>query len=171
MQPIEVSPIPPGFRSVTPYIMVEGVAALLDFLQKAFNAQVNRQYPGPDGAVGHAEVRVDDSVIMIGDPAGRHKPMPAALYLYVTNVDTVYKQALDAGATSISEPANEFYGDRVAAVEDKWGNAWWLATHVEDVSEEELQRRSQSKLDAGAAGTNDAGIPGQDRGVAPGVTG
>lgn len=97
--------------------------------------------------------------------------MPAALYLYVTNVDMVYKQAIDAGASSIYAPNNEFYGDRVAAVEDKWGNVWWLATHVEDVSEDELKRRRQSKVEARFTETNGTDAPAPDRGVAPGVTG
>ena len=142
MTPTEVSPIAPGFRSITPFLMVDGVPAFLDFLRKVFDVQVTRQYAGPNDTITHAEVRLDDSVIMIGDPMGKYPLAPAALYFYVTNVDSVYKQALDAGATSVREPNKEFYGDRVAAVKDHWGNTWWLATHVEDVGEEELQRRN-----------------------------
>lgn len=146
MQPTEVSPIAPGYRSITPYLMVDDVAAFLAFLRTAFDAQVIRQYDGPGGTIGHAEVRMADSAIMIGDPMGKHPRMPAALYYYVTNVDTVYRQALEAGAASVSEPTNAFYGDRVAAVQDKWDNVWWLATHVEDVSDDERKRRSDEKL-------------------------
>ncbi|MBK6777033.1 MAG: VOC family protein [Flavobacteriales bacterium] len=148
MQPTEVSPIAPGYRCITPYLMVDGVAAFLEFLRTVFDAQVTRQYEGPNGTIGHAEVRMADSTIVIGDPMGRHPPMPAALLFYVTNVDTVYQQALEAGATSVREPNNEFYGDRVAAVQDKWDNVWWLATHVEDVSDDERKRRSDEKLAA-----------------------
>jgi uncharacterized glyoxalase superfamily protein PhnB len=102
MQPTEVSPIAPGYRSITPYLMVDDVAAFLAFLRTAFDAQVIRQYDGPGGTIGHAEVRMADSAIMIGDPTGKHPRMPAGLYYYVTNVDTVYKQALEAGAVSVS---------------------------------------------------------------------
>ena len=148
MTPTEVSPIAPGFRNITPFLMVDGVAAFLDFLRKAFDVQETRQYAGPNDTIAHAEVRLDDSVIMIGDPMGKYPLMPGALYFYVTNVDSAYKQALDAGAISIREPIKEFYGDRVAGVRDRWGNTWWLATHVEDVGDEELQRRNAEQLAA-----------------------
>ena len=171
MKPIEVSPIPPGFHSVTPYLMVADVTGYLDFLRKAFDVQVTRQYEGPDNTIAHVEVRLADSIIMICDGLARHKLMPAALYFYVTNVDTVHKQALDAGATSICEPRNEFHGDRVGAVEDGWGNIWWLATHVEDVSDEERTRRNKEKLDGTSNGHASLEAPAPDRGAAPGITG
>ena len=93
----------------------------------------------------HAEVRVGDSIIMLGESGGPFPPMPTCLYLYVPNTDAVYKASLNAGGTSIREPADQFYGDRVAGVKDPSGNQWWIATHIEDVSEEELARRAEAQ--------------------------
>jgi uncharacterized glyoxalase superfamily protein PhnB len=130
--------------------MLNDVAGFLEFLREAFDAQVVRRIPGPDDTVMHAEVRLGDSHLMMGDPMGEHDPMPAGLYFYVPNADVVYKQALAAGATSISPPADQFYGDRNAGVRDKWGNIWWLATHIEDVNEGELIRRGKEQMGARA---------------------
>lgn len=151
ISPTGVSPIPIGYHSISPFLMLNDLPDFLDFLREAFDAQVVRRVAGEGGAVIHAEVRLGDSHVMMGDPMGQHEPMPAGLYFYVPNADAVYKQALAAGATSISPPADQFYGDRNAGVRDKWGNTWWLATHIEDVNEGELQRRSDEQL-ATAAG-------------------
>ena len=137
-----VRPIPEGYHSVTPYLTVENVAPLLDFLVRAFDAEVRYKMERPDGSIGHAEVRIGDSFVMMGGATGQWPPMPCALYLYVENTDAVYRRALDAGAVSIMEPADQFYGDRNAGVKDPSGNLWWIATHIEDVSPEELARRA-----------------------------
>ena len=138
-----VKPIPDGFHAVTPYLVVPGVARLIDFLKQAFGAEEVERMARPDGAVMHAQVRVRDSILMMGEPQGEWAPMPTSLYLYVADADAVYQQALSAGGISIMAPADQFYGDRMGGVKDPSGNMWWIATHKEDVSPEELRRRAQ----------------------------
>ncbi len=141
--PINVKPVPDGYHSVTPYLTVPGVARLIDFLKEAFGAvEIERMARG-DGTVQHAQVKIGDSFVMMGEPQPP-RPSPATLYLYVDNVDEVYRRAIEAGGKSLREPRNEFYGDRGGGVEDPAGNQWWIATHVEDVSPEELQRRARA---------------------------
>ncbi len=139
-----VKPVPDGYHSVTPYLVVQGVARLIDFLKQAFDAEEIERLPGPDGTIMHGEVRIGDSVVMMGDARGEFRPMPASLHLYVNDTDATYKRALQAGATSLMEPADQFYGDRNAGVKDSLGNHWWIATHKEDVSPEELARRAEA---------------------------
>jgi len=139
-----VKPIPDGYHSVTPYLTIPGVAKLLDFLKQAFEAQELHRMPRPDGAIMHAEVRIGDSRVMMGEPMGGCQPMFGSLYLYVHDVDAVYKRALQAGAASPSEPAEQFYGDRSAGIKDPVGNQWWIATHKEDVPPEEIVRRAEA---------------------------
>src|SRR5262249_1954034 len=119
-----VKPMPDGYHSITPYLVVPGVATLLDFLKQAFEAQELHRMLRPDGTVMHAEVRIGDSLVMMGEPMGDTQPMLGSLYLYVNDVDTVYKRALQAGATSTSAPADQFYGDRSAGFKDPVGNQW-----------------------------------------------
>ena len=142
---MSVKPIPEGYHSVTSYLLVEDVARLIDFLKQAFQATEMHRMSRPDGRVGHAEVKIGDSMVMMGEAQGDWKPMPATLYLYVEDTDAVYRQALAAGAASIMEPADQFYGDRNAGVKDPCGNVWWIATHIEDVSREEIARRAAAK--------------------------
>jgi PhnB protein len=124
---------------------VQGVAKLIEFLKQAFDAQeIHRPMLRPDGTIMHAEVRIGDSVVMMGEPMGERMPMPGSLYLYVHDTDAVYHRALQAGATSLMEPADQFYGDRTAGVQDLVGNHWWIAIHKEDVSPEELARRGEA---------------------------
>ena len=137
-----VKPVPDGYHTVTPYIVTTGVAQLIDFLKSAFDATEVTRHARPDGSVMHAEVRIGDSVVMMGEAAGNIKPFPAMLHLYVADVDAAYQRAIQAGATSLREPADQRYGDRAGGVQDAFGNQWWLATHVEDVSPEEMQRRA-----------------------------
>ena len=140
-----VKPIPEGYHSITPYLVVEDVARLIDFLKAAFGAVEVHRMQRPDGRVGHAEVQIGDSRLMIGEAQGEWKPMPCALYLYLENCDAVYRQEIKAGATSLREPQDQFYGDRHGGVIDPCGNQWWIATHIEDVSPEEIARRAASK--------------------------
>ena len=139
-----VKPIPEGHHTVTPYLAVQGAAKLLDFVKQAFDATELHCMPTPDGKIGHAQVRIGDSMVMLSDACGVWPAMPTALYLYVPDTDAVYRSALKAGATSLQEPANQFYGDRNAGVKDPSGNSWWIATHIEDVSPEELDGRAQA---------------------------
>lgn len=137
-----VKPIPEGFHSVTPYLTVEGADKLMQFLTTAFGAKQVFRMDGPDGKVRHAEMRIGDSVVMIAEARENWKPMPGTLYLYVEDVDATYKKAVQAGAKSVMEVATQFYGDRSGGVQDGCGNYWWIATHVEDVPEDEIARRA-----------------------------
>ena len=139
-----VSYIPDGYHTVTPYLTVHGASTLLDFVKRAFDAQEVAVMKGPDGAVRHAEVRIGDSVVMMGEAPPGAATMPAMLYVYVKEADAMYARALKAGATSLHEPATQFYGDRHGAVTDATGNQWWIATHVEDVSPEEMAKRQEA---------------------------
>lgn len=140
-----VKPIPDGFHTVTPYLTVHGVSKLIDFLKQAFGAtEVHPVMHRGDGTVMHAELKIGDSIVMMGEPMGEFQPAPCYLYLYVNDTDAVYKRALEAGATSIMEPADQFYGDRNAGVKDPCGNFWWIATHKEDVPPEELAKRAEA---------------------------
>ena len=134
-------PVPDGYHTVTPYLTVEDAALQIDFLKRAFNAQVNYEMKDPQGNVRHAEVRVGDSILMIGQARDEWTSRPMTFYLYVPDVDALYKSALAAGAKSLQEVTTQFYGDRSGGVEDPQGNYWWIATHVEDVSPEEMDRR------------------------------
>ena len=136
-------PVPDGYHTVTPYLTVDDAALQIDFLKRAFNAQVNYEMKDPQGNVRHAEVRVGDSILMIGQARDEWTSRPMTFYLYVPDVDAMYKSALAAGAKSLQEVTTQFYGDRSGGVEDPQGNYWWIATHVEDVSPEEMDRRHQ----------------------------
>ena len=146
-----VKPIPDGYRSVTPYLAVEGADQLLDFVQKAFGAEVLMSMPSPDGKVGHAEVRIGDSVVMLADAStsDQGQAMPGMIHLYVEDCDATYRRAMDAGATSLREPSDQFYGDRTGGVRDPVGNHWWIATHVEDIPPEEMGKRAEEAMKQG----------------------
>jgi len=101
---------------------------------------------GPNGTIGHAEVRIGDSVVMLGQASSQWKPTTAAIYLYVNDTDATYKRALQSGATSAMEPTDQFYGDRNAGVQDPAGNFWWIATHVEDVAPDEMKKRAEAHM-------------------------
>ena len=121
---------------------MKGAAKLIDFVKEAFGAQETFRMPGPEGIM-HAELRVGDSMVMMSDAMGEYTPMPTMLFLYVEDVAAVYKRALQAGGVSTQAPENQFWGDRAGAVKDAFGNIWWIGTHVEDVSKEELERRQR----------------------------
>jgi uncharacterized glyoxalase superfamily protein PhnB len=139
---MSVKPIPEGYHTVTPTVIVEDGGVVLEFVRKVFDPVENHVMRSEDGTVRHAEVTIGDSRIMISTASEKWKPMPASLHVYCENIDALYRKALDAGATSLKEPTNEFYGDRSAGVADPQGNWWWLATHIEDVSDEEMERRA-----------------------------
>lgn len=147
-----VKPIPDGYHTVTPYLCVQGAATLIEFLKQAFEATETFRMADPDGSIMHAEVKVGDSILMVGEARGEHQPMPTCIYLYVNDTDTVYKRALQAGATAQMEPANQFYGDRHGGVKDPVGNLWWIATHVEDVPPDELKRRAEAFMKQSSSG-------------------
>ena len=141
---------PDGYHAITPYLVVDGAARLIDFLKQAFDAQEIERFAAPGNRIGHAELRIGDSLLMLGDAHGGHEPMPAMLYLYVDDVDATYQIALSAGATAVQAPADQFYGDRSGGVKDPCGNLWYIATHIEDVPTHELRRRAREVMEKAA---------------------
>lgn len=141
-----VKPIPEGYHSVTPCLVVDGAAKVLDFVKEAFGAEELMRMDGPGGTIGHAEFRIGDSIVMVSDASAGDtgRAMPGVIYLFVENADAVYNRALETGGTSIREPADQFYGDRNAAVRDPAGNQWWISTHVEDVPPDEMAKRLEA---------------------------
>ena len=135
--------VPEGMHSVTPYLVVDGASELIQFVEQSFNGKATGVMKTKDGKIMHAGVQIGDSQIMVSDATERYLPGTSRLYLYVDDVDVIYKKALDAKGVSLREPTNEFYGDRSAGVKDAWGNEWWIATHVEDVDDEEVRRRAK----------------------------
>jgi len=152
---MKVNPIPADCHSITPYLTVPDAGKLVDFLKRAFDGIERARILRPDGTVLHAQVRIGDSLLMIGEPQGDWKPRAAMLYHYVADVDAAYHQALAAGAQSVVEPADMFYGDRHACVRDVAANDWWLATHIEDVSPAEIQKRATAFYQQKSKGTAD----------------
>jgi uncharacterized glyoxalase superfamily protein PhnB len=135
--------IPAGFHSVTPYVTVKGAAKTIEFLKLAFGAQLDHEpVKRPDGAIMHATLKIGDSMVMLAEESAQAKAAPTALYLYVPNADTVYQTAIKAGGKSVMEPTDMFYGDRSGGVMDPAGNRWFIATHKEDVGQQELQKRA-----------------------------
>ena len=132
---------PEGYHAVTPYLVVQDIEVLITFLKETFDAEETEHVAGSDGTTRHAEVRIGDSVVMMGAARGR-QPVPGMLYVYTEDVDAAYSRALKAGGESIAQPENQFYGDRTAGVTDSQGNIWYMATRVENLSEEERRERA-----------------------------
>jgi PhnB protein len=130
----KVKPIPEGHHTVTPYLVVPGVAKLIEFAKQAFGATEVYLAKRPDGTVQHAEIKIGDSTVMMGEAGAGGKNFPGMLHLYMEDVDAVYQRAIQAGAKSLREPADQPQGDRMGGVEDAFGNQWWIATHIADVS-------------------------------------
>ncbi len=135
-----VKPIPEGFHTVTPFIVAKDTRRLMEFLKQAFGAEVTHITEN-DGVVMHGEVKIGDSMLMLAESSDQNPGSPAGIYLYVPDTDAVYKKAIDAGGESIMEPADQFYGDRNAGIKDFAGNYWWIGTHIEDVSADEIKKR------------------------------
>ena len=139
---------PDGYRDITPYLVVDGADRLIDFITKAFGAKERMRMPGPGGKIGHAEVEIGDSLIMLGDSAtvDFNRKTTTMIHLYVKDADAAFKSAVAAGGKVDQELETKFYGDRAGSVTDEWGNIWWLSTHVEDVPPEEMPKRAQEFL-------------------------
>ncbi len=141
-----VKPIPEGYHSITPYLMVGDADKSIEFYKKAFGAELpSPAMKGPNGKTAHAEMKIGDSRLMIGTQIDGqdNKPTDAMhLYLYVPDADAVFKKANAAGAKSVVDMTDQFYGDRSGAVKDPDGHTWWIATHKEDLSQAELEKRS-----------------------------
>ena len=147
--PMSVRPIPEGYHSITPYLIIRGAASALEFYKKAFDAVEVLRLEGPGGKIMHAEIKLGDSIIMLADEfpeMGHRGPQslggsPVGLAFYVRDVDAQFQQAVNAGATVKRPLENQFYGDRSGTLTDPFGHVWTIATHVEDVSPEEIDRR------------------------------
>ncbi len=147
-----VKPIPEGFHAVTPYLVVEDAGKVAEFIKNAFGGKEHHRSTMPDGRVMHADLSIARFPCDVGQRAGaagesRH------VYLYVTDTDAVYARAIEAGGVSVMAPMNQFYGDRNAMVKDPGGNSWCIATHIEDVAPDELDRRAQEMFKKRAAQT------------------
>lgn len=138
--------IPEGYPQVSPYLIVDEPAALIQFITDVLGGRETRRHEDDKGRIAHAEVRIGESVIMMGGATEQWPAAPAAMYVYVEDTDAAYRRGLAAGATSLQEPADQFYGDRTAGVRDRFGNQWFLGTHIEAMSEDEMKRRSEEYL-------------------------
>jgi PhnB protein len=144
-----VQPIPDGYHTVTPYLIVDGAAGAIEYYRTAFGASELLRMPDPQGRIGHAEIRIGDSVIMLADAhpeMGYRGPRTlggtsVSILLYVADVDAVFERAISAGGKALRPVADQFYGDRMGTLEDPFGHVWTLGTHIEDVSPEEMKRR------------------------------
>jgi len=145
-----VNPIPEGYPQVIPYLTVDGASAAIDFYTTVFGATERLRMPAPGGKVGHAELEIGDSVVMLADAfpdMGNQTPAalggtPVTVMVYVADVDAVFDRALKAGATEERKVENQFYGDRAGQFVDPFGHKWFVATHVEDVTPEEVAKRA-----------------------------
>lgn len=149
-----VKPIPDGYPQVTPYLCVDGAAAAIDFYSAVFGAAERARMPAPEGKIGHAELEIGDSVIMLADEFPEMNirgpksigGTPVTLSVYVEDVDGVVERAVEAGAKALRPVQDEFYGDRAGQIEDPFGHRWSVATHIEDVSEEEMAKRAAEAM-------------------------
>jgi PhnB protein len=135
-------PIPGGYHTVTPWIISRDIAGVIEFAKRAFGAEELARVVDENGVIGHAEFRIGDSIVMGFDARPEWPDTPAFLRLYVEDADAVHRQALEAGATSVTEVTHLFWGDRVGRVRDPFGNLWWIQSRVEEVAPEEMQRRA-----------------------------
>lgn len=143
-----VSPIPPGHQAVTPFLIVDAASEMVAFLREAFGAEELRRTQAPDGRVVYTKVRIGDSLLELSDAHGDYVPTSAAFHLYVPDADATHAAAVRAGASSIMDPTDQFYGDRESGVLDPFGNHWFIATRKEDLSPEELERREREFLES-----------------------
>jgi len=153
-----VKPIPEGFRTLTPAIVCRGAADAITFYQKAFGAEVLTRMEGPGGTIMHAELRIGDSIFMLSDEFIEYGAVgpsengsPVTLCLYVADCDAVFQQAIDAGATAKMPPADQFWGDRYGKLADPFGHSWSVATHIKDMTDEEVAAAAAEAMSAGGA--------------------
>ena len=154
-----VQPVPTGYAGVTPYLIIRGAARALDFYKKAFGAKELMRFPAPGGKIGHAEMKIGEGVVMLADESlemGHQSPQalgdtPITLMFYVADVDAQFAKAVAAGGVVKQPLKDQFYGDRSGTITDPFGHVWTIATHVEDVSAEEMQRRMAAMAPSGQA--------------------
>ena len=147
-------PIPEGYHSLNPYLAVDDAARAIEFYTQAFGAKERMRMPGPDGKIGHAELEIGDSIVMLSDPFPQASTKPpkelggtsASVFMYVEDVDSVVQDAIDAGATITMPVENQFWGDRFGSITDPFGHLWSIATHVEDVPPAEMEERAKKAM-------------------------
>jgi len=152
-----VNPIPEGYPRVTPYLAIDGASDAIDWYGKVLGAKERMRMPGPDGKLGHAEIQIGDAVIMLSDEAADMDHLgpkklggsPVSIMVYVEKVDDVFAKAIKAGAKEIAPLEDKFYGDRSAMFEDPFGHKWSVATHIEDVSPEDMEKRAAEYMQQG----------------------
>jgi PhnB protein len=151
---VAAQPIPAGYHTVTPYLFLSDAAQAIEFYKKAFGAVESMRMAGPDGRIGHAEIRIGESAVMLADEfpdMGVRSPQtiggsPVCFLIYVPDVDARFQQAIAAGAKELRPVKDQFYGDRTGTLEDPFGHLWTIASHVEDVTPEEMRRRSEAMM-------------------------
>jgi PhnB protein len=156
-----VEPIPEGYQSVIPALTIQGAAEAIEFYKRAFGAKERLRMPGPNNSIAHAELQIGDSIVMCSDPfpqASTKAPTDIggttiSLFCYVEDVDSTFQQAVDAGATVTMPLDDQFWGDRMGSILDPYGHSWSIATHIEDVSPEEIQERSKQFMEQMASAT------------------
>jgi PhnB protein len=149
-------PVPDGYHTVTPYLAVDDAAAAIEYYKRAFGAKERERMDGPDGKIGHAELEIGDSLVMLSDPFPQGSTRPpselggtsASVFLYVDDVDSVVQKAVDSGASVTMEVADQFWGDRFGTITDPFGHVWSIATHIEDVPPEEMAERAKAAMAA-----------------------
>jgi PhnB protein len=149
-----VKPIPEGYHTLTPYLSLDDAGKAIEFYKRAFGAEERVRMPAPDGRVAHAELQIGDSILMLSDmfeqSVGKTPKQlggtTMGLFMYVEDVDEVFKQAIDAGATAKQEPEDQFWGDRFGRITDPFGHDWQIATHKEDLSPEEMEQRAKEAM-------------------------
>jgi PhnB protein len=155
-----VKPIPEGYNTVTPYLAVDDAAGAIEYYKKAFGAKERVRMDAPGGKIGHAELEIGGSLVMLSDPFPQAATRPpkevggatSSVFMYVENVDAAVKQAVDAGATIVMEPEDQFWGDRFGTIKDPFGHVWGIATHVADLSPEEIAERGREAMAAMSSG-------------------
>jgi PhnB protein len=154
-----VQPIPEGYSTISPYLAVDDAAEAIEYYKKAFGAEETERMEAPDGKIGHAELKIGDSHVMLSDPFPQASTTPpkelggtsASIFMYVEDVDAVVQKAVDAGATVTMEVEDQFWGDRFGSIKDPFGHSWSIATHVEDVAPEEMADRAKEAMAAMAS--------------------
>ena len=149
-------PVPEGYHTITPYLAVKDAAEAIEYYKQAFGAKERVRMDAPDGKIGHAELEIGDSLVMLSDPFPQSSTTPpkelggtsASVFMYVEDVDAVVKKAVDAGATITTEITDQFWGDRFGSITDPFGHSWSIATHIEDVPPEEMEQRAKEAMAA-----------------------